>query len=416
MTDDVCLVLEGSYPDVTGGVSAWVDRLMRGLPDVSFSVAHLGAEGEAAGQPAYAPPPNLAGVTRIALDPERATPEPEAAAALPPAQIYHALCTGAASAVAGHAARERGRPFLLTEHGLAWHEAALGIVGCKPTRTPTRPRPQELREHATALAALAREAYAQADAITSVCTTNAQAQMAAGAPPERTHVIPNAAPEPETPIGRVARGGMAFPRLPGKGARLGDRPRPQPRPEPGRSSSHFRVGFVGRIVAVKDVATFLQAAALVAAHHPACEFVVIGPLHHDPAYAQACHRLATELEIGEQVRFTGETDPAAWYPQLDALALTSVSEAQPLVLLEAMAAGVPVLASAVGGCPELVAGAGLLTPPRDPEAVARGLLALAADPALRARLSAAGRARAGGRHAPARVHAAYRALYERAAA
>jgi polysaccharide biosynthesis protein PelF len=413
---DVCLVLEGSYPDVTGGVSAWVDRLMRGLPDVSFAVAHVGAEGDPAGAPVYAPPPNLERLVRVALDPERPAPDPGAADALPPARAYHALCTGAASALAARAAADGGRPFLLTEHGLAWHEAALGIVGCKPHRTPARPRPGELRARAGELAAMAREAYAQADAITSVCTINAQAQVAAGAPRERTHVIPNAAPEAETPIGRVARGGMAFPRLPGKGARLGDRTRPQPRPGLGRSSNPFRAGFVGRVVAVKDVATFLRAAAIVAAQRADCEFVVIGPLHHEPGYADACRRLAAELEIGAQVRFTGETDPAAWYPRLDALALTSVSEAQPLALLEAMAAGVPVLSSAVGGCPELVAGAGLLVPPRDPEAVARGLLALAADPALRARLAAAGRARAHGRHAPADVHAAYRALYERAAA
>jgi glycosyltransferase involved in cell wall biosynthesis len=383
--NDVCLVLEGSYPDVTGGVSAWVDRLVRGLGDVSFAVAHLSAEDAPAPTPVYAPPRNLAGVTRVALDPERAAPAPAEAGGLPAARVYHALCTGAASALAARAAAERGRPFLLTEHGLAWHEAALGIVGCKPNRAPARPRPHELRERAGALAALAREAYAAADVVTSVCTANVRAQVAAGAPPARVRAIPNAAPA-AAPSARTEREG-----------------------EP------FRVGLVGRVVAVKDVATFLRAAAIVAAELPHCEFVVIGPLDHDPAYARACRRLAAELEIGEQVTFTGETDPAPWYARLDALALTSVSEAQPLALLEAMAAGVPVLASAVGGCPELVAGAGLLVRPRDPAAVAAALLALAADPSLRARLGAAGRARALARHAPARVHAAYRTLYARAA-
>src|SRR5207249_8569234 len=117
-----------------------------------------------------------------------------------------------------------------------------------------------------------------------------------------------------------------------------------------------------------------------------CEFAVIGPTDHEPGYVERCRRLATELEIGDRVTFTGETDPAPWYGRLDAVALTSVSEAQPLALLEAMAAGRPVVATAVGGCPELVADAGLIVPPRNPTATAHALLRLAADPALRVRL------------------------------
>jgi glycosyltransferase involved in cell wall biosynthesis len=381
---DVCLVLEGSYPDLTGGVSEWVDRLVRGLDDMSFAVAHLSEEGDPVSEPAYARPSNVADITRIVLDPERDDPPAEVCAALPEARVYHALSTGAAGAAAGWAAAERGRPFLLSEHGLAWHEASLGIVGCKPHRNPSRSTPHELRRRASAVAAMARDAYAAADVVTSVCAVNARAQIAAGAARERSLVIPN--PAPAAPTANSA---------------AGDGP--------------FRVGLVGRVVAIKDVATFLHAAAIVASELPACEFAVIGPLNHEPEYAHACRRLATELEIGDQVTFTGETDPAPWYPRLDAVALTSISEAQPLVLLEAMAVGRPVVATAVGGCPELVAGAGLLVPPRDPAATAGALLRLAADPPLRARLGAAGRKRALTRHAPERFRAAYSAIYAGAA-
>ncbi|MCW2952841.1 MAG: putative glycosyltransferase [Conexibacter sp.] len=383
--NDVCLVLEGTYPDLTGGVSVWVDRLVRGLGDVSFAVAHLSEDGAPAVARAYAPPANLAGLARIALDPERAAAAPIAGSVLPEARVYHALSTGPAATLAGAAARERGVPFLLTEHGLAWHEAALGTVAYrKGGRTTDRPDPVELRRTAGAVAALAREAYATADVVTSVCGANARAQLAAGVPRERSRVIPNPAPAAQV-------------------AALTE-----------RDAGPFRVGLVGRVVAIKDVATFLRAAAIVAAELPACEFAVIGPLEHEPGYADACRRLAAELEIGDQVTFTGETDPAPWYRRLDVVALTSISEAQPLALLEAMAAGVPLVATAVGGCPELVADAGLLVAPRDPAATARALLRLAIDAPLRARLGAAGRARAVTGHAPERVNAAYRELYARA--
>ena len=379
--NDVCLIVEGAYPDLTGGVSEWVDRLVHGLPETSFVVANLGAEGEPVAQPAYRRPANLHGVARLALDPDREEPPPELCAALPEARVYHALSTGAAGAAAARVAAQRGRPFLLSEHGLAWHEASLGIVACKPHRVPERPDRAELRRRAGAVAALAREAYASADVVTSVCTVNARAQLGAGADPDRTRVIANPAPHLSPDDGRE-------------------------RPDDGR----FRVGLVGRVVAVKDVACFLRAAAIVAAARKDCEFTVIGPLDHEPDYARRCRRLARELEIEELVTFTGETDPAAWYPRLDALALTSLSEAQPLVLLEAMASGVPVVATAVGGCPELVGDAGILVPPRDPELVATGLLRLAEDPSLRRRLGADGRRRAAA-HAPERFLAAFDQLY-----
>ncbi|MEA2384581.1 MAG: polysaccharide biosynthesis protein PelF [Solirubrobacteraceae bacterium] len=379
--NDVCLVLEGTYPDLTGGVSVWVDRLVRGLGDVSFAVAHLADEDAPAAAPAYAPPRNLTGVARLVIDPDPGAPGP-AAAALPEARAYHALSTGAATAVAARAARERGVPFLLTEHGLAWHEASLGTVAYRIHRSD----PLDLRRGAGAMAALAREAYAAADVVTSVCAVNARAQVAAGVPRDRSRVIANPAPATA----------------------------PAPAADAERAAGPFRIGLVGRVVAIKDVATFLRAAAIVAAERPGCEFAVIGPLDHEPDYADACRRLAAELEIGEQVTFTGETDPAPWYRRLDAVALTSISEAQPLALIEAMAAGVPLVATSVGGCRDLVAGAGLLVAPRDPAATARALLRLAADAPLRERLGAVGRARAAGRHAPERVSAAYRELYARA--
>jgi glycosyltransferase involved in cell wall biosynthesis len=371
---DVCLVVEGSYPYVTGGVSAWADGLLRAMPDVSFTVAHLRDEDDAAPATAYALPAN-ASLTRVDLDPERLAPPGEAR--LPEARVYHAACTGAASDLAARSAAETGGAFALTEHGLAWREARFGISACKLAVTGCK----LWRRPETVAGALdqALAAYERADAVTSVCGPNVLAQRRMGARGARVLHNP------------VAAGPARAPRDGG-----------------------FLAAFVGRVVAIKDVETFLRAAALVAEERPGARFAVVGPTHHEPEYAQSCLDLARELRL--DVEFTGETDPRPWFARMDALVLTSLSEAQPLVALEAMAAGVPVVSTDVGGCREAIAGAGLLTPARAPRATADALLRLEADELLRARLGRAGRRITAARHDPARVHGAYRELYERLAA
>jgi glycosyltransferase involved in cell wall biosynthesis len=100
------------------------------------------------------------------------------------------------------------------------------------------------------------------------------------------------------------------------------------------------------------------------------------------------------------VHFLGSSDEIpGLLRRLDAFVLCSDHEATPLALLEAMACGLPCVATAVGGVPAVLASgaaaaAGILVPPRDPEALAAALARLAADPDMRARLSRAARARA----------------------
>lgn len=357
---DVSLIVEGSYPYVTGGVSAWTQSLIEGLPEVTFSLVHLGEPGETR----YRRPRNLVEVVDVPVDPETG----EAACAMPEASVYHALATGAAGTAAARAAKQHGRRFVLSEHGLAWLEARFGISGCKRHDSPN----PELVERQ------AREAYRTAFAITSVCESNARLQRSLGA--ERVSVIPNAVPLPDSVT---------------------------------LSRAEPVVGFVGRVVRVKDVETFLRASRIVANALPLTRFVVVGPLDHEPGYAARCRALADELSL--DVEFAGETDPAAWYPRLDALVLTSRSEAQPLVALEAMAAGVPVVATAVGGCADLLRRCGLVTAPRDPAATAAAVLRLLRDSDLHTRLAHSGRAQVARDHAPARTLASFAELYEAAA-
>lgn len=377
------MVLEGTYPRVTGGVSEWVQRLLELLDDITFSIVRL-SSSQLSTPSRYPAPPNLVAVDDVLLEgPERGCTR-AAEALVPDAAVYHALSTGFAGLVGARVAAARNRPLIVTEHGIYSHEARLG---CK--RETFRQDAAVRRAVAAELEAHAREAYAQAGAIRTVCGSNASIQASLGAPARKLGVIANA-------VSRVA----ARPEVAG-----------------GRLAAPC-VGFVGRVVPIKDLGTFLRACRLVADELPNASFAVVGPLAHSPDYAAACHELAVLLELDERLVFTGETDPTHWYRRLDVLVLTSLSEAQPLVVLEAMAAGIPIVASAVGGCPELLGGsapAGLLAPVRDPRAIARAVLRLCRDGELRQRLGENGRSRASRLHAPAGLCAAYRALYDAAA-
>jgi glycosyltransferase involved in cell wall biosynthesis len=98
--------------------------------------------------------------------------------------------------------------------------------------------------------------------------------------------------------------------------------------------------------------------------------------------------------VSDRVHFVGWTeDLARIYSTIDILALSSLNEGTPVAVIEAMAAGKPVAATAVGGVPDVVSAGttGLLVPPRNAEALAGALLQLANAPAMRERLGHAGR-------------------------
>jgi glycosyltransferase involved in cell wall biosynthesis len=107
-------------------------------------------------------------------------------------------------------------------------------------------------------------------------------------------------------------------------------------------------------------------------------------------------KAAAERGVADRTVFAGATrDPAAALAGADLFALPSAAENCPLALLQAMSCGLPAVASAVGGVPEVVTDGvdGLLVPPGDPAALAAALARLAGDAALRARLGSAARAR-----------------------
>jgi glycosyltransferase involved in cell wall biosynthesis len=153
------------------------------------------------------------------------------------------------------------------------------------------------------------------------------------------------------------------------------------------------VGNVANFKAAKDHPTLLAAAARVRERVPEVRFVLIGQGPLEPE----TRRLAAELGLEGTVVFTGfRTDAHRLLAALDVFTLSSTYEGLPIALIEAMALGRPAVVTRVGGVPEVLGdGAqGLLVPPRDPAALADGLLRLLGDPGLRDRMGAPARARA----------------------
>jgi len=149
--------------------------------------------------------------------------------------------------------------------------------------------------------------------------------------------------------------------------------------------SAFVVGIVGRLSPEKDHATFLRCAAEVAKACPRACFVVVG----DGPERERIERATAYLGLEGVVRMTGwREDIADVMPAFNVLALTSRSESFPNVILEAMAAGVPVVATRVGGVPEIVEDGrtGLLRAAEDDRGLAREVLRLESDAALRTRI------------------------------
>jgi len=171
---------------------------------------------------------------------------------------------------------------------------------------------------------------------------------------------------------------------------------------------------VARHHPVKDQATLIRGFARAAPDLPDVELVMVGdgPLRDDLT------TLARTQGVGGRVRFVGvQSNVADWLRAADVFALTSVSEAASLTLLEAMAAGLPVVVSAVGGNPEIVRACveGLHFPRGDDVALADRITTLFRDPALAARMGAAGRARVEARYQLSRTIDAYARLYGRLA-
>jgi glycosyltransferase involved in cell wall biosynthesis len=268
----------------------------------------------------------------------------------------------ASEAAAALAARSVPVPLLITEH----------------TEAPWRGRRAR---------AVSRELYARADRVVAVSTAIRNLLVEEyDVPPARVDVVLPAttASVAPRPVARGPRGSV--------------------------------LGVVGRLVPEKGVDVFLQAAALALGVVPHARFLVVG----DGPMREDLERRAHSLGIAESVTFTGfRADAPHVIAGLDVLAVPSRSDGSPLVVCEAMAAGIPVVASRVGGLPDLVQDGrtGLLVQPGQAEDLARAMVSLQLDLTAAKELGTRGREVAATRthaHLVDRMEALYRSLAARA--
>lgn len=159
------------------------------------------------------------------------------------------------------------------------------------------------------------------------------------------------------------------------------------------------VGIVGRLEPWKGQDVFLRAAARVVAEHPDARFAVVGGVTPGKReeYPSELEVLARELGLAGRVHFAGHaTDVFPWFDALDLCVHATHGEPFGLVLVEAMALGKPLVATALGGPVEIVEEgvSGLLVPPGDDEATAEAISGVLSDPGLASRLAEGGRRRA----------------------
>ncbi|CAM3869704.1 GT4 family glycosyltransferase PelF [Vreelandella rituensis] len=296
---------------------------------------------------------------------------------LPPSRCLHAISTGYAGFLGALAHHIHDCPFIVTEHGIYTKERKIDLVEASWIKSHDDVLTHGFR-HDTGyirnlwirfFSGLGRLAYSAANPITTLYDGNRERQIADGARPERTLVIPN---------------GIRIERF---------------RPLRGQTAANTRpiVVLLGRVTPIKDIKTFIRAMRQLCMQLPEAEGWIVGPDTEDRQYAQECRDLVEQFKLTDKVKFLGFQRTEDIMAQARLVVLTSISEAQPLVVLEAMAAGLPVVCTDVGSCYELVHGAprtastqassspakegaaGLTVPIADPSAMSHAMYSLLSD-------------------------------------
>jgi glycosyltransferase involved in cell wall biosynthesis len=212
--------------------------------------------------------------------------------------------------------------------------------------------------------------------------------IAEGFPASRIEVIPNGIdPEPPSSAARDELRGML-----------------------GAAPSTAVLVTVARLDPVKDLPTLLSAVRHAKDKAADVMLVVVG----DGSERAMLESTGAALGLTTSVKFLGHREDARrWLNAADLYVCSSVSEGISLTILEGMSASLPVVATAVGGTPEIVdATCGVLVPARDPAALGAAIVALARDPARRQQLGAAARARVLEWFTLDRMVASYQRVYE----
>lgn len=433
----VCIVAEGCYPYVVGGVSSWVHSLIRQFPNVEFILVTIIADRKISGRFAYTLPENLTQVHEIYLNDQdwmsgrdrlqarRAqltTQEFEAVRGLilgekvdwdtvfrlfqnrnisvnqflmgkefleiakevynlrytnivfsdflwtmrsiylplvfvlrfrpPEADLYHCVATGYAGIVGSMARYLHNSRLLISEHGIYTREREEEIIKAKWVQGVYKDFwIDQFRK-------ISLCAYQYADKVTSLFEQARSLQIELGCPEKKTQVTPN---------------GISAEEYEGI---------PQKDPE----DPYINVGAILRLAPIKDVKTMINAFYYAKQQEPRLKLWIMGPWEEDEAYARECFDLVESLGA-EDIVFTGRIQTREYIGRMDFLILTSISEGQPMTILEGFAARKPTLATNVGNCMGLIQGegddfgsAGMVVPVMNIGKIASAMVEMAQNP------------------------------------
>lgn len=473
----VCLICEGSYPFVPGGVSSWVQMLCTQFSDIEFVIWAIATTREEMSEYAYPIPENVkeirtqylgeavfkksgqkvrltrkekealkglmggsvetidwAGVLDLAKRHPHSMSDLLMSEAfydvcleeyqrqnskkvllhflwnfrgiyfplmhllsqdIPKADVYHAVSAGYAGMLGSCASYIEGVPLLLSEHGIYTREREEDIIRSNWVAG-------EFKElWIDFFKKLSFIAYQQASLVTTLFETNRSLQIELQCPPEKIAVIPNGVNADDFALCRKGH-----------------------RPANGSGDSEGRrpmtLGAVLRVVPIKDVKTMLLAFDIVKRAEPDVRLKIMGNCAEDPVYYQECQELLEELGTAD-VEFLGQVNIKEHLPEIDLLLLSSISEGQPLAILEGLAAEIPFVATNVGDCRALLEGereddqfgpAGVVVPVMNSEAMAQAILHLVRNPDLVTRMGQAGRKRVETYYSREEMLGAFRTIYE----
>lgn len=465
----ICVIAEGCYPYVVGGVSGWIHSIIQTFPEVEFIVLAIIANRSQSGKFQYELPENVAEVYEAYLDDfdwgnkrksgKRTKLKPAEYRALrslvtgreidwdtiflmfqknkfsvddllmgadflkivkecyqkdypyivfsdflwtmrsiylplflilqtplPKADIYHCVATGYAGVLGSMAKYFYRSGLIISEHGLY-----------------TREREEELLKAAWVAGIykniwveqfhkMSSIAYERADVVTSLYFRARELQIGLGCPAEKTRVTPNG-----IEIERLEQ-------LPGKKEEDG---------------AYINVGAVLRVTPIKDVKTMIRAFAFAKERCDNLKLWIMGPCDEDEDYARECFELVELLQVKDVV-FTGRIDVKEYLGRMDFTILTSISEGQPLTILESYAAHKPVIATDVGNCRELIYGedgdicgvAGILTHVMNVQEIAAAIAEMARSRKLRKHMGECGYQRVCKYYSFRQMRRAYEELYE----
>lgn len=179
----------------------------------------------------------------------------------------------------------------------------------------------------------------------------------------------------------------------------------------------IRLGAIVRVVPIKDIKTMIQSFALVKLDVPEAELYIMGPTEEDEEYYEECLQLVETLQV-KDVIFTGEVQIKDYMARMDILLLSSVSEGMPLAILEGMACAKPCITTDVGSCRELLIGmddgigpSGMVVPVMHYDQMAAAIITLCKNRKLREEMGMNGLERARRNYTLEKFIEGYRQLY-----